>query len=115
MTALWPRRGEVWLVNFNPGRGSEQQGIRPALVIQNDVGNRHAATTIVAAISSAVRIYPVTVPVRKGEAGLKVKSMVNLAQVLTIDKSRLQRKLGTLASESTDRVNAAIRISLDLG
>ena len=115
MTALWPRRGEVWLVNFNPGRGSEQQGIRPALVIQNDVGNRHAATTIVAAISSAVRIYPVTVPVRKGEGGLKVKSMVNLAQVLTIDKSRLQRRLGTLVSESIDRVNAAIRISLDLG
>lgn len=115
MTPLWPRRGEVWLVNFNPGRGSEQQGIRPALVIQNDVGNRHAATTIVAAISSAVRIYPVTVPVRKGEAGLKVKSMVNLAQVLTIDKSRLQRRLGTLASESIDRVNAAISISLDLG
>jgi mRNA interferase MazF len=115
MTAVWPRRGEVWLVNFNPGRGSEQHGIRPALVIQNDVGNRHAGTTIVAAISSAVRIYPVTVPVRKGEAGLKVKSVVNLAQVLTIDKSRLQRRLGTLASESIDRVNAAIRISLDLG
>lgn len=115
MTPRWPRRGEVWLVNFNPGRGSEQQGIRPALVIQNDVGNRHAATTIVAAISSAVRIYPVTVPLRKGEGGLKVRSMANLAQVLTIDKSRLQRRLGTLAAESIDRVNAAIRISLDLG
>ena len=56
-----------------------------------------------------------TVPVRKGEGGLKVKSMVNLAQVLTIDKSPLQRRLGTLASESLDRVNAPIRISLDLG
>jgi mRNA interferase MazF len=53
------RRGEVWLVDFSPGRGSEQQGSRPALVIQNDVGNEYAATTIVAAITSTIRIYPV--------------------------------------------------------
>ena len=56
MILPWPRRGEVWLVNFNPGRGSEQQGIRPALIIQNDVGNRHAATTIVAAISATIKV-----------------------------------------------------------
>ena len=46
-----PRRGDVWMVNFNPGRGSERRGLRPALVIQNDVGNQYAATTIVAAIT----------------------------------------------------------------
>lgn len=102
------------MVNFNPGRGSEQQGIRPALVIQNDIGNQYAATTIVAAISSTIKIYPVTVPLKTGEGGLKQKSMVNLAQILTIDKTRLQRKLGTLPPESAIRVNAAIRISLDL-
>ena len=56
-----PLRGEVWLVNWNPGRGSEQEGIRPALVIQNDIGNEKAATTIVAAVSSTVKLYPMNV------------------------------------------------------
>ena len=115
MTLRTPRRGEVWLVNFNPGRGSEQQGIRPALVIQNDVGNRYAATTIVAAITSTIKLYPVTVPLKKGEAGLTQPSMVNLAQILTLDRSRLRRKLGAIRAETLDRVNGAIQISLDVG
>lgn len=102
------------MVNFKPGRGSEQLGMRPALVIQNDVGNRYASTTIVAAITSTIKIYPVTVPLKKGEAGLKQPSMVNLAQILTVDKSRLQRRLGTLPVETVARVNTAIQISLDL-
>ena len=54
MSVPTPRRGEVWMANFSPGRGSEQRGIRPALVIQNDVGNQHGATTIVAAITSTL-------------------------------------------------------------
>lgn len=78
MTLPPPRRGEVWMVNFSPSRGSEQRGIRPALVIQNDVGNQYAATTIVAAITSTLKIYPVTVPLKKGEGGLKQPSMVSL-------------------------------------
>lgn len=114
MTPPPPRRGEVWLVNFNPGRGSEQQGIRPALIIQNDVGNQYAATTIVAAITTTIKIYPVTVAVKKGEGALKQRSMVNLAQILTIDTSRLHRRLGVLPAATVDRVNAAIRVSLDL-
>lgn len=68
MTAPPPRRGEVWLVNFSPGRGSEQRGIRLALVIQNDVGNQYAATTIVAAITSTIKIYPVTVALKRAKA-----------------------------------------------
>jgi len=114
MTLPSPRRGEVWMVNFNPGRGSEQLGIRPALIIQNDVGNQYASTTIVAAITSSIKIYPVTVLLKEGEAGLKQASMINLAQVLTIDKSRLQRRLGALRPETVTRVNAAVRISLDV-
>ncbi|PWB47510.1 MAG: PemK family transcriptional regulator [Candidatus Methylomirabilota bacterium] len=114
MTLPSPRRGEVWMVNFNPGRGSEQLGIRPALIIQNDVGNQYASTTIVAAITSSIKIYPVTVLLKKGEAGLKQASMINLAQILTIDKSRLQRRLGALRPETVTRVNAAVRISLDV-
>jgi mRNA interferase MazF len=102
------------MVNFHPSRGSEQQGIRPALIIQNDVGNQYAATTVVATITSTIKIYPVTVPLKKGEAGLKEASMVNLSQILTIDKSRLQRRLGTLRADTVARVNTAIQISLDL-
>ncbi len=115
MTLPSPRRGEVWMVNFSPGRGSEQRGIRPALVIQNDVGNQYASTTIVAAITSPIKIYPVTVPLKKGEGGLSQPSMVNLAQILTLEKSRLQRKVGSLSSELMDKVNAATRVSLDVG
>jgi len=100
------------MVNFSPGRGSEQRGNRPALIIQNDVGNRYAATTIVAAITSTIRIYPVTVHLKKGEGGLRDSSMVNLAQILTVNKSRLDRRLGTLSPARLGMVNAAIGVSL---
>ncbi len=103
------------MVNFSPGRGSEQRGLRPALIIQNDVGNQYAATTIIAAITSRIRIYPVTVSLGKGEGGLRQPSMVNLAQMITIDKSRLRRRLGVLRADLLNRVNAAIRVSLDVG
>lgn len=101
------------MVNFNPGRGSEPRGLRPALVIQNDVGNEYAATTIVAAITSTIKIYPVTVPLRKGEGGLGQASMVNLAQLLTVDQSRLCRRLGAIPPERLDMVDGAIKVSLD--
>ena len=95
--------------------GSEQRGLRPALIIQNDVGNQYAATTIIAAITSRIRIYPVTVSLGKGEGGLRQPSMVNLAKIITIDKSRLRRRLGVLRADLLNRVNAAIRVSLDVG
>lgn len=102
------------MASFSPGRGSEQQGVRPALVIQNDVGNQYAATTIVAAITSTIKPYPVTIVLEKGEAGLPQRSMVNLAQILTLDKSRLQRRLGTASPECMAKVEDAIRVSLDV-
>jgi len=114
MIASFPRRGEVWTVNFYPGRGSEQRGTRPALVIQNDVGNEHAATTIVAAITSTLKLYPVTVPLHRGEGGLRQASMVNLAQILTVDKSRLRQRLGALSPERLRSVDSAIQVSLDV-
>ena len=100
------------MVDFAPGRGSEQRGIRPALIIQNDVGNQYAATTIVAVITSTIKIYPVTVLLKRGEGGLNRASMVNLAQVLTIDKARLRRRVGALTLARMGAVNAAIQISL---
>jgi len=104
----------VWMVDFSPGRGSEQRGFRPALVIQNDVGNEHAGTTIIAAITATIKPYPVTIVVERGEAGLPRRSMVNLAQILTIDKSRLQRCLGLVSPERLEAVNAAIKVSLSV-
>jgi mRNA interferase MazF len=115
MSESLPQRGEVWTVNFSPSRGSEQRGVRPALVIQNDVGNRYAATTIVAAITTTIKIYPVTVPLKKGEGGMSQPSMVNFAQILTVDKSRLLHRMGALSSERMEMVNSAIKISLDVG
>jgi mRNA interferase MazF len=112
MSAPAIRRGEVWLVDFNPARGSEQRGMRPAVVIQNNAGNLHAATTIVAAITTTIKVFPVTVLLPPGEGGLKQRSMVNLAQVLTLDKARLRRRLGDLGDETMRRVDAAIRVSL---
>jgi mRNA interferase MazF len=114
MIELSPRRGEVWLVNFNPGRGSEQKGVRPALVIQNDTGNIYASTTIVAAVTSTIKEFPVTVVLAPGDGGLRQRSMVNTAQVLTIDKSRLQRRLGRLSESLMRKVDAAIRTSVDV-
>jgi mRNA interferase MazF len=107
-----PARGEIWVVNFNPGRGSEQRGIRPAVILQNDVGNRYAATTIVAAITTTLKPYPVTVALGKGEGGLNKPSMVNLAQILTVDKSRLDQRLGSLSPERMEAVDRAALVSL---
>lgn len=109
-----PKRGEIWLVNFNPGRGSEQKGIRPALIIQNNIGNRYASTTIVAAITTTIKVYPVTVFLPAKVVGLPRDSMVNLVQILTIDKIRLQKKLGELNEKLMIQVNIALKISLDL-
>jgi mRNA interferase MazF len=100
------------MVNFNPGRGSEQKGVRPALIIQNDTGNQYAATTIIAAITSTIKKYPVTVVVPRGKGGLKEESMINLAQILTIDKGRLIRKMGQIEKEKIVEVDDAIKISL---
>lgn len=114
MNDNFPKRGEIWLVNFNPGRGSEQRGIRPALIIQNDIGNRYAATTIVAAITTTIKICPITVLLPSEVTGLSRDSMANLAQILSIDKSRLQEKLEKLSKKVMGKVDKAIKISLDV-
>ena len=106
------KRGEIWMVNFNPGRGSEQRGIRPALIIQNDIGNQYASTTIVAAVTTTIKKYPVTVSVPRGKGGLKEESMVNVAQILTIAKGRLIRRVGALDKDKILEVDEAIKISL---
>ena len=110
----FPKRGEVWLVNWNPARGSEQAGRRPALVIQNDIGNEKAPTTIVAAISSSVRIYPMNVQINPPEGGLDHPSIIKTSQILTISKERLEKRLGRLSKDRLDDVDRAIKLSLAL-
>jgi mRNA interferase MazF len=93
-------------------RGSEQKDIRPALIIQNDIGNPYASTTIVAAITSTIKKYPVTVFVPRGRSSLKEESMVNLSQILTIDKERLMKRMGYF--DKMLEVDEALKISLRL-
>ncbi len=95
-----PKRGELWLVNFNPARGSEQAGIRPALIIQNDVGNRVGPTTIVAAITGSLQTYPICINLEPNKGnGLRTSSSIKLNQILTISRDRLIKRLGRITSE----------------
>ena len=111
---VFPRRGDIWLVDFNPSQGSEQKGIRPALIIQNDVGNEVSPVTIVAAISSVIKTYPINVEIKPSESGLEKESVVKLNQIRTVDKKRLIRKLGGLGSPKMKAINLAIMLSLGL-
>jgi len=109
-----PERGEVWIVNWNPSRGSEQAGKRPALIIQNDIGNEYSPTTIVAAISSSVKIYPINVEIRPPEGGLKNPSIIKASQILTVSQDRLEKRLGQINEQKLQEVNQALKLSLSL-
>jgi mRNA interferase MazF len=111
-----PRRGEVYLVRFDPTIGAEIKKTRPALVIQNDIGNREAATTIVTAITSKFGpdLYPIEVLIQAPEGGLETDSVVRLDQIRSIDKARLVTRLGRLKPTTMQLVDMAIRISLGL-
>jgi len=109
------RRGEIYWVDWNPGRGSEQVGKRPALVIQNDTGNQFSTTTIVAAVSTApVKPYPFVVRITAAEGGLPRDSTVNLAVILTVALTRLVDKCGELSVQKMLEVDEAIKMSLAL-
>jgi mRNA interferase MazF len=111
-----PKRGEVYLVNFDPTIGAEIQKTRPALIVQNDIANRHSPITIVAAITSQFGdpLYPTEVLIQPPEGGLTIASVVLLNHVRSIDRRRLMRRLGTLTSASMERVDRTILISLGL-
>ncbi len=111
-----PHRGDIFIVDFEPVRGSEQGKIRPALIIQNNVGNRFAPTTIVAAITSQEKAkeYPTNVFLLKSESKLEKDSTVLLNQLRTIDKSRIIKKISSLNSSLMSKVNLALKVSLAL-
>ena len=109
------KRGEIYWVDWNLGRGSEQSGLRPALVIQNDIGNKYSPTTIVAALTTAIeKPYPFLVKITVKESGLPKDSTVNLAVIVTIDKTRLNDKCGELSKAKVAEVDKAIKESLGL-
>lgn len=107
------KRGNICMANFNPFTGSEQGGIRPALIIQNDVGNFYSPTTIVAAITSNVdkAELPTHVVI---ENCLPKKSMVLLEQIRTIDTSRINECIGQVTDDEIKKIDKALCISLGL-
>jgi mRNA interferase MazF len=111
-----PRRGDVYLVNFDPTVGAEVKKTRPAVVIQNDIGNRWSPITIVAAMTSRFedRLYPTEVLVGAPEGGLEADSVVLLNQIRSVDKARLVRRLGTLKAQTVKDVDRALLLSLGL-
>lgn len=112
----YPRRGEVYLVSFDPTIGAEIKKTRPALIVQNDIANRHSPITIVAAITSQFEepLYPTEVLVMAPEGGLEVDGVVLLNQVRSVDKRRLVRRLGALRPEKMREVERALLISLGM-
>ena len=111
-----PKRGEIHLVNFDPTLGAEIRKTRPALILQDDIANRHSPITIVAAISSKFEdpIYPTEVLVAQPEGGLGVDSVVLLNQIRSIDRRRLTKRLGVVRPATMDKVERAMQISLGL-
>jgi len=112
------KRGEVYYANLDPVMGSETGKTRPVVVIQNDIGNRYSATTIIAVItefSAKKASYPISVAIGEKQ-GLKKASIVNLAQIRTIDKRRLTLpKVTSLPDEIMVEVDRALKSSLGLG
>ena len=111
------KRGEIYLVSSDPTVGHEIQKTRPALIIQNDIGNRYSPLTIVAAVNS--KISPLPFPVEaviepSRTNGLDVRSAIRLDQIRTVDRQRLIKRLGVVDPGTMAKVNQAIQISLGL-
>lgn len=110
------RRGDIFYADLGKTEGSEQGGIRPVLIIQNDTGNRYSPTVICAAITSQINKakQPTHVILENGVGGLTKESMVMMEQVRTIDKSRLREKIGQLSYSDMLKINMSIAISFGL-
>jgi mRNA interferase MazF len=109
------QRGDIYRLDFGSPKGSVQAGMRPALVIQNDVGNRTSPTTIVAAVTARhKKSYPFHVEVSKGDSGLLEDSTVLLEQIQTVPKDRLIEKLGSLQKHNLTEVDRALVHSLGI-
>ena len=109
-------RGDIYYANMEPHVGSEQGGERPVVVLQNDMGNKHSSTLIIATLTSKVdkKLNLPTHVLLDQNPGLKVPSIVQLEQIFTIDKRRVQRFAGQTSSEEMERIETALKISLGM-
>lgn len=109
-------RGEIYYADLSPVVGSEQGGIRPVLIVQNDVGNKHSPTVIAAAITSQREKsrLPTHIEINSGSCCLAKDSVVLLEQIRTIDKKRLKERMGALDAGSMDKINEALQVSFGL-
>ena len=110
------KRGDIYFADLSPVVGSEQGGMRPVLIVQNDTGNRHSPTVIAAAITSQTgkARLPTHISVDAPSCGLSRDSIVLLEQIRTIDKSRLRERMGRLDDETMTKVDNAISVSFGL-
>ncbi len=110
------KRGDIFYADLSPVVGSEQGGLRPVLIIQNDVGNRYSPTVIAAAITSRMgkARLPTHIDITAGKVGLSRDSVVLLEQIRTLDKKRLKEKMGHLDESAMSAVNTAIAVSFGL-
>lgn len=110
------KRGDIYYADLSPVIGSEQGGVRPVLIVQNDVGNRYSPTVIAAAITSQhdKTELPTHIKVNAVSSGLAKDSIVLLEQVRTIDKKRLKEKMGTLDNRAMGEVDMALSVSFGL-
>ena len=110
------KRGDIYYADLSPVVGSEQGGIRPVLIVQNDVGNKYSPTVIAAAITSRTdkNKMPTHIDVGALEYGLERDSVILLEQIRTLDKKRLREKMGHLDESVMNKVNSAISVSFGL-
>ena len=110
------KRGDIFYADLSPVVGSEQGGVRPVLIVQNDTGNKHSPTVIAAAITSRTTKarLPTHIEVIAENNGLAKNSVILLEQIRTIDKKRLKEKMGHLEEDTMRKVNEAINISFGL-
>ncbi len=110
------KRGEIYFAQLNPVVGSEQGGIRPVLVVQNDVGNQYSPTTIVLAITSQINKakLPTYVELKAHSYGMERDSVILTEQIRTVDKTRLKQRIAVLDEATMAKVNEALAISLEL-
>lgn len=108
------KRGEIYYADLSPVVGSEQGGVRPVLIIQNNIGNKYSPTVIASAVTSQMTKakLPTHIEVRQGQFGLPKDSVILLEQIRTLDKRRLKEKIGNLDEETLQKVDKAILISL---
>lgn len=116
MTIMIVKRGDIFYADLSPVVGSEQGGIRPVIIIQNDVGNKYSPTVIVAAITSQINKakLPTHVEISSEEYGLNKDSVVLLEQIRTLDKRRLKEKIGHMTDNDMDKVDEALEVSVGL-